>query len=153
VQFAGPVFDYPLSWEQLEKHLANDRRQVYAAIRPATTEMIGMGELYWDAEDKPRLCRILVSPDERGKGFGKQIVLDLLELAFANAAVKKVSLNVYDFNTSAIKCYEQCDFKVSPDQSMANRASWGDWQALHMRVDRETYQAILKQAGRDRKPL
>jgi RimJ/RimL family protein N-acetyltransferase len=153
VQYAGPVFEYPLSWEQLEKHLADSCRQVYAAIRPNTTETIGTGEVYWDAEDTPRLCRILVSPGERGKGLGKQIVLSLLELAFANVTVKEVSLNVYDFNTSAIKCYEQCGFKISSDQSIANRASWGDWRALHMRVDRETYQSLLKQAGRDRKPL
>ncbi len=153
VQFAGPVFKYPLDWEQMEKHLSDSRRQVYAAIRPDTTETIGMGEVFWDADDAPRLCRLFVSPEERGKGFGKQIVLDLLALAFANAAVKVVSLNVYEFNSSAIKCYEQCGFIISNDQSRTNRASWGDWKALHMRVDRETYHAVLKKADMDRKPL
>ena len=153
VQFAGPVFEYPLNWEQMEKHLADSRRQVYAAIRPDTTETIGVGEIYWDAEEKPRLCRIIVSPEERGKGFGKQIVLNLLELAFASPAVKQVSLNVYDFNSSAIKCYEQCGFKTSTDQSRAEGASWQAWKAQHMKVEREAYQEVLKQADRIRKPL
>lgn len=153
VQFAGPVFEYPLTWEQMEDHLADFRRQVYAAIRPDTTETIGIGEIYWDAEDSPRLCRILVSPEERGKGFGKEIVLSLLDLAFARAAVKQVSLNVYNFNTSAIRCYEQCGFEASTDQSMAEGASWNGWKALHMKVGRETYQALQQKTERLRKPL
>lgn len=153
VQFAGPVFEYPLNWEQLKKHMADPCRQVYAATRPDTTETIGMGEIYWDAEDAPRLCRILVSPKARGKGFGKQIVQSLLELAFVNATVKEASLNVYSFNTSAIKCYEQSGFRLSADQSMAERAGWKDWKALHMKADRETYQTLQQKADRIRKPL
>lgn len=153
VQFAGPVFHYPLSWEQLEEHIAHAQRQFYTAICPDTTEIIGVGEVVWNAENRPRLCRIMVSPAARGKGYGKQIVQSLLELAFARTEVRQVSLNVYDFNVSAIKCYEQCGFTPAADQRPAERAGWKNWQALHMTIGREIFQKRVGKAAKTRKPL
>jgi RimJ/RimL family protein N-acetyltransferase len=117
MQWAGFIFKYPLDEAQLEEYLRSAeknpaRRCIWKAVNSDTGEVIGHVELnnIYEHDRKADLCRVMVAPSHRGKGYGKQMVLKVLEFAFAELGLHRVQLGVYNFNESAIRCYETCGF-------------------------------------------
>ena len=43
----------------------------------------------------------------RGKGIGQLMMEEILKVAFDELRLHRVSLGVFDFNVSAIACYEK----------------------------------------------
>jgi RimJ/RimL family protein N-acetyltransferase len=119
LQWAGPAFRYPLDRWQLLEHLAKAEqepadRRLYKAVWVKTGQIIGHGELLTiDRRNRSAaLARILVGPPElRGRGLGTQLVRALLKVAFEELALHRLSLNVFDFNQAAIRCYEGVGFR------------------------------------------
>lgn len=113
VLFSGPVlFRHPLTEDQFPAYLGDPGRKVYAAFDNYTDALIGMGELTFSSENTVRLCRILVGNEFRGRGYGQLLTQALTQDAFANPGIQRVELNVYDANTAAIRCYQQCGFTI-----------------------------------------
>lgn len=132
IQFAGPAFSFPLTESQLENYIDNKLSLPFKVINTLSGEVIGHGEIYL-GDAIPRLCRILVAnPAFRGKGIGKQIVTALLEKAFAITDAKQVDLNVYDWNTGAIKCYESLGFKRNPGKEKEITVGGKQWISVNL---------------------
>ena len=55
---------------------------------------------------------IIVSPEKRGKGFGKQMVCKALNYAHDILGMNKVTLGVFENNEAAYNCYLSSGFKV-----------------------------------------
>lgn len=51
-------------------------------------------------------------PEYRSKGYGTEAMKLLLNFLFNEVGLRKVKLNVFDFNKRAIRCYEKSGFKV-----------------------------------------
>ena len=136
VQFAGAVvFKYPLTKEQLVTYISDDKRFAYKVIEVKTNETIGHAEIYLVKPDMSRLCRILIGRKEyREKGIGQQIIQQLKDYSFDRFNVEIVELNVYDWNTSAIKCYEKVGFKINPNQTTTTEVNGRIWTAINMRI-------------------
>lgn len=49
--------------------------------------------------------------ENRGKGYGKEALQLLVDFGFNSLNLKNINLSVFDFNKSAIKCYEKVGFK------------------------------------------
>lgn len=119
LQWAGPVFIYPLDRAQFFRHLKrmlNERPNllIYKAIDMDNGQVIGHGEIgSIDYLNRcATLCRILVGPPElRGKRFGVQLVKALLRVAFDQLGLHRVDLYVFDFNEPALRCYDAAGFK------------------------------------------
>lgn len=57
--------------------------------------------------------KILVADkNQRNKGYGKLIINALLKIGFHKMNLHRIDLGVFEFNKSAIKCYEVCGFKI-----------------------------------------
>jgi RimJ/RimL family protein N-acetyltransferase len=118
LQWAGPLFTFPLNRPQLEKYLEACRESPPARLtfRGVNTENGGvvghveLGEI--DLRNRSaRLARVLVGPENlRGKGFGRQLVHLALKVAFEKLRLHRVDLFVFDFNKPAIRCYEGLGF-------------------------------------------
>lgn len=119
LQWGGPQFDYPLNESQLEKYIENAIRDtsdtlVYKVIHKETGNVIGhisLGKI--DRKNKSaRIGKVLVGEKNlRGQGIGSLMVKELLKIAFEELKLHRVSLGVFDFNESAIACYEKVGFK------------------------------------------
>lgn len=112
-QFAGPVFAFPITHQQLNKYISENNRQIYKVIETETNKVIGHGEINRiDSMNKSaRLCRILIADKfDRNKGYGSLIIKELLKIGFVDLDLHRIDLGVFDFNVSAIKCYENCGF-------------------------------------------
>lgn len=139
MQFAGPALHFPLTAAQLDDALSDVNRHAYAVINTATGEAIGHGEVYLKS-DIAYLGRIMVGDERlRGQGSGLQIVCLLLDIAFNGLGQSKAALNVFDWNTSAIRCYEKAGFRINPGMTQERIINGQIWNALNMVLDKERW--------------
>lgn len=118
LQWGGPEFNYPLNDAQLEKYIKNANNEnaetmIYKAIDDETGKTIGhisLGKI--DRKNKSaRVGKVLAGDkNTRGKGIGQQMIKEILKIAFDELQLHRVSLGVFDFNVSAIACYEKAGF-------------------------------------------
>lgn len=137
MQFAGPSFTFPLTSEQLDKSLSDPNRFAFGVIDGNSGKMIGHAEVYLTRESA-YLGRIIIGDKRlRGMGLGQQIVSSLLDYTFDVLGQNKVQLNVFDWNTSAIKCYEKVGFRINPEKNAERIINGQNWVALNMTIDKQ----------------
>lgn len=140
MQFAGPAFTFPLNAEQLDISLSDEKRIAFRLVSNETDKSIGHSEIYL-SENSAKIARILIgNKDFRGKGLCRQIMNLLLDQAFNIFGKEIVELNVFDWNTGAIKCYEKAGFKINPDKKLERKVNGKIWIALNMIIDRIGYE-------------
>ena len=119
LQWGGPNFTFPLDEDQLGVYLKdanNDDSEVliYSVFDRETETVIGhisLGKID-RGNNSARVGKVLVGDKNvRGKGIGKQMMTEILKVAFDELHLHRVSLGVFDFNSSAIACYEKAGFK------------------------------------------
>lgn len=152
IQFSGGIFKYPIDKEQIKKYLDDGLRHSFKVICTESSDngllntqiIIGMAEIYCEDNQTAKLCRILIGhPDMRGKGLGKEIIRLLLKKSFEDMACEYVHLNVYDWNTGAIKCYEQVGFTKNPLINQHHIMVDGkQWTTINMSIDKPRWQSI-----------
>ena len=139
VQFAGTIFTYPLDNKQLEKYIHDPQRKAFKVITKETGEVIGNVELNLENQN-PRLSRLIIgNKSYRGKKIGKQIIQKLLEMAFMHYKAEFVDVNVYDWNLSAMRCYESVGFEDTTDESYSHEMNFKIWTAINMSVTKEAW--------------
>jgi len=139
VQFSGPGFHYPLDEDQLEAYIENANKEdsdkrVYKVVDSESGAVVGhisLGRI--DHKNRSaRIGRVLVGdPNVRGKGIGQQMIREILTIAFDELQLHRVSLGVFDFNTSAIACYEKSGFikeGLLRDSRKVGDTYWSLWE-------------------------
>lgn len=119
LQWAGPGLTYPLTEDQLRLLLqsasgTSPSAYPHSARSRSDGRIIGHGELgFVDRRNlSAELMRILVGPaDLRGKGYGEALVRELVRIGFRELGLHRLDLKVFDFNRSAIRCYERVGFR------------------------------------------
>ncbi|MEJ2879951.1 GNAT family N-acetyltransferase [Pedobacter sp. GR22-6] len=133
VQVAGPVFSFPLTEEQLINYLADSNRHAFSVVDADTDVTIGHAEVYVTAEGTAKICRVLIGEESsRGKGLGKELIILLVKFSVKDIGLSNIELNVYDWNTQAIKCYEQVGFVFNPDRVTTIEVKGETWRSLNM---------------------
>ncbi len=95
-QFAGPMFSFPISDEQLEEYINMKDRTPLKVVLESTNKSIGHCELNYES-GRHRLSRILIGDKTlRGQGIGESVVRQMVNLLFENAKVNEVDLNVFE---------------------------------------------------------
>ncbi len=114
VQFAGTIFEYPLTEEQLKKYHATPNRKAFTVHLQATNTVIGHCELgNIDLRNRTAtFCRLLIGEKTlRGKGFGQEAVVETLRYGFEELGLHRIELNVFAFNKGAIALYKKIGFQ------------------------------------------
>lgn len=137
MQFAGPLLHFPLRTAQLEIYIKEKKRYAFKVVDLFTYNSIGHGEIYLSSNNVASLCRILIGdPALRGKGYGYQVVQQLLSISFSQLNVQKVMLNVFDWNTGAIRCYEKAGFSIDETNTQQRDVNGKKWTALNMTLSK-----------------
>lgn len=138
-QFAGPIFTYPVTDDQLITYINDVRRIAFKINHSVTGEVIEHCELNFE-NDLPRLSRILIADSNvRGKGFGKLVVHKMLEQLFVARNFESADLNVFDWNKNAIRCYEKVGFVINPAIVNKQINNGETWTALNMVISKESW--------------
>jgi RimJ/RimL family protein N-acetyltransferase len=91
-----------------------------------------------------RIGRVLVGEMEnRNKGIGLQMVNHLLEIAFNKLHLHRIDLGVFDFNKSAIACYEKAGFIIEGKFRDCRKIDEQYWSLINMSILEEEYKNIF----------
>jgi RimJ/RimL family protein N-acetyltransferase len=134
-QWAGLFFEHPLDERQLDDYLRSTgpTRKIFTAVERDTGAVVGHGEL--DRIEPGRsahVCRVIVSPERRGRGIGTAIMKELCRIAFDELRVSRLTLNVYEWNAAAIASYEKVGFRTREAHAIGD----GDWAYHSMELRR-----------------
>ncbi|XQY90499.1 GNAT family N-acetyltransferase [Metabacillus sp. HB246100] len=139
MQWGGPAFQYPLDEKQLEDYLHEANKPdstsyIYSVLSEETEELIGHISLSQidRKHESARIGKVLVGKQrERGRGVGAQMVEEIVGIAFEELKLHRVSLGVFDFNHSAISCYEKVGFQkegLLRDYRKCGNEFWSLWE-------------------------
>jgi RimJ/RimL family protein N-acetyltransferase len=109
--WGGRTFNYPLTEQQLENYIGSDVL-IYRVVHEDSGEVIGHINLTMDRiNNSGRIGKVLIGDSSlKGHGIGKMMVQKVLNIAFGQLKLHRVSLGVFDFNLAAIACYERAGF-------------------------------------------
>ena len=158
LQWAGPDFKYPLNREQLNEHLMGAQGElpsklIYKVVDSENGTAIGHIELA--AIDRcngsARVCRVLVGdPSCRGRGIGTVMMEKIVEIGFRRLGLHRIELAVFDFNTSAIRCYEKVGFVKEGHLRECRKADDGYWSFYIMAIVRHEWESSRSELGTER---
>ncbi len=80
----------------------------------------------------------------RGKGIGQNMMRAVLEIAFGNLKLHRVSLGVFEFNESAIATYEKVGFTLEGTLRDARKIEDEYWNLCEMSVLAHEWEQKLK---------
>ncbi len=112
LQFAGPIYLFPLNEKQLMETLDSKDYLLLRAIDTKAGNIIGHCQFMRVDKNKQQasIGRILINPNFRGKGFGVQLINEMKIFAKDKLNLLKIDLRVFDFNTAALHCYSKAGF-------------------------------------------
>jgi ribosomal-protein-alanine N-acetyltransferase len=110
--WGGLRFRYPFSRESFLEDVYWDRMPTFVLFDVAGA-MVGFGQTY-EKEGRGHLARLIVSPGQRGKGYGTALVEQLGEKARELFSCSGCSLYVMRGNDVATRCYSKAGFEEAP---------------------------------------
>ncbi|WP_346913133.1 GNAT family protein [Clostridium sp.] len=143
LQWAGPLYEYPLTLSQVEKYFLDEENKevvdtyIYKIVTISTGDIIGTVELREvDRENNiARVCRFLIGEEkERGNGIGALALREILRIGFEDKSYEKITLGVFDFNKGAVRCYEKVGFVIEKLLKDARKAKDGYWSLYEMSI-------------------
>lgn len=150
LQWSGPLYKYPLTKEQLQKYFDDYVYKeaaslfVYKIIDAKNEQMIGTVEL--DVRDsinkEGRVSRFLIGEENlRGKSYGREALKELVRIGFEQLQLNKITLGVFDFNITAIKCYKSAGFNIEGLKENYRKAEKGYWNLYDMAITKKQWEA------------
>lgn len=113
-KYEEAIKDPDEKWQQsLEK--AERKETSIILFVESGNKVIGLAGAFFDINDKAKgamIYGVYVTNEFRGKGIGKQLILQLINKIKAVPGITKVSLMVNQDEIPAIKVYEKNGFKV-----------------------------------------
>lgn len=131
IQFAGPIFSFPIDQKQVENYLSKPNRTVFKIDNENQT--IGTAEISSEKENVAKLARILIGEKSmRGKGIGTELINKLGNYAFDELNKSEIILNVYSWNIGAIKCYEKAGYSKTDNPPTKITVGIEEWESIEM---------------------
>ena len=140
---AGRFPSYPLTAEKLIFQLestADPRCLNMTALSEKDEAIAFLSIRLLPKNDEARLCSIVVSDRERGRGLGRQLITAAAEYAFSVLSAKKISIAVFSQNEKAIACYRSVGFRFDEGMPDETRVCAGEvWTLRHMILEKTAF--------------
>ena len=138
ITIAGNYFSYPLTADQLHAYLDDEKSYSFNIIDTAENKTIGHAEICNQGNAIFKIDKLLIGDrSSRGKGLCQPIMQALVDYAFTKLHASIIELNVFDWNISAIKCYERTGFIINPRKTALFEVGDKKWTALNMSIEKE----------------
>ncbi len=121
INWSGSLFSYPLTISSLEWYLkdTNDLQKsdafVYKVVNTTLGQTIGHISLGGISRKNRsgRISRVLIGHQaSKGKGYCRQMIEAVSAIGFDDLKLHRISLGVYNNNTSAIRCYQSAGYSI-----------------------------------------
>lgn len=138
-QWCADRYDkFPISSDDMNSYYKqyDDNERLWAMTAFDYTDIVGHFIMRFPDNhsfDEIRLGFVIIDNKKRGKGYGKNMLNLAINYAFDIVKVNKVSLGVFENNTSALKCYESCGFKKIKLEKTESYCCMGEiWNCIEM---------------------
>lgn len=143
INWSGSLFSFPLTQSSMEWYIkdTNDVEKsdaiVYKAVDSDTGETVGHISLGGISRKNKsaRISRVLIGDDaNKGKGYCKQMITEILKVGFDQMQLHRISLGVYDYNVAALKCYQSAGFNIEGTmrEVLLHDGKW--WSLIEMGI-------------------
>ena len=144
VQIAGRQMQFPVTAEQLDLSQSDKNRFAFSIVWNETNQSIGHCELYL-LENSARIDRIIIGDKSmKGKGICGMLMSLLLQYGFRELKLPMLELNVFDWNTAAIRCYEKAGFVIEHGNTHERKINGQTWIALNMTIEKQKWKMRKK---------
>lgn len=148
MQWAGPAYNFPFTEEQMLEELNKAEKEcnklIYSVLEKKEKIIIGHCQVLIDKKNNSaRFGKILIGNTTfRGKGFGQQLIKELLKISFVELKLHRIDLGVFEFNTNAIRVYEKSGF--IKEGLLRDYRKVGDkyWSLLNMSILENEYNEL-----------
>jgi len=131
ITIAGNYFTFPLTQGQLNNYLADKNSIAFSIVTTTENRVTGHAEIIIVNENLCKIDKLIIGASNRGKGIGSLVIKQLLDYCFTQLYAGAVELNVFEWNSSAIKCYLLAGF-VDTGKRMQMQVHNETWTALNM---------------------
>lgn len=139
ITIAGTEFTFPLTHDQLQHYVLVSNSHLFNVVDIADRKVVGHAQLILSGDGMYKIDKLIIGDkSNRGKGTGQAAINALLEYAFETLNAEIVELNVFDWNTAGIRCYEKCGFKVNPEKKQVFKVGDENWNTINMIVRKAT---------------
>ncbi|WP_267880372.1 GNAT family N-acetyltransferase [Sinorhizobium meliloti] len=90
-----------------------------------------------------RIGRVMVAPTMRGQGLAKSLLEAALEQAFSHPEIERTELNVYSWNSAAIRTYNKVGFFHEGVRRSSVKVGDERWDTAIMSMLRSEWEAGL----------
>ncbi|HJW55363.1 MAG TPA: GNAT family N-acetyltransferase [Burkholderiaceae bacterium] len=115
-RWAGPHFRFPFVSQELPELLAVPNSCSFSMAQ-GNGVLLGFGQFWRRDERSVHLGRIIVSPHERGRGYGKTLCNLLIAEALNATNAGTITLRVYRDNAPAFSIYSNLGFLIVESES------------------------------------
>lgn len=142
-QWGGPKRRFPLDEPQMAALLAETAgeqpgRRIWAGERQGSLVAMASAVLDWD-QGNALLTMVGVAPGARGQGLAAPFIRKVVQAVFQEPAFERLELNVYTFNTAAIRTYDALGFVREGVRRSMVRVGDERWDAAHYSMLRTEY--------------
>jgi RimJ/RimL family protein N-acetyltransferase len=142
ITIAGTAWSHPLTAAQLQQYLDDPKSHSFNVVETDQDVVVGHAEIILANDNTCKIDKLLVDPSYRGKGICRPLINKLLDYAFDELPVDIVELNVFDWNTAAIRCYEKSGFSFNHEKKQLFPLVDQTWTAINMSISRELFLLI-----------
>ncbi|WP_150467982.1 GNAT family N-acetyltransferase [Francisella sp. SYW-9] len=134
-QFGGINYKFPLDSNQIIQTMES-RSNLLFNVLDNNGKSIGHCQIIrLDQKNrKASIGRLLIYKEYRSKGYGKLMIQGLLGFA-KSIGLQYITLRVFDFNISAIKCYENMGFKKIFEEYLDIKDLEEKWKIISMEIE------------------
>jgi len=142
-RWVSPSASGPITADVVNEWLKPGGRAFVLTNRDVATP-VGYGEInpMRSYRDHDWLGHLIVRPNERGRGIGRVLVVELLRHAFGERGVRKVSLVVFPGNLPAIRCYLAVGFHMRGEEFHRFGGSSRAHRLIHLQMDRDCFESM-----------
>ena len=104
-QWMGTMIPFPLTVQVLQ-----DLEGIFSIFEGQ--EFVGLIQKIRLEDKNLHIGRFFINPQKQGQGLGSQTLRKFVSLAFENADIDSISLNVYEANQTAYNLYQKEGFEI-----------------------------------------
>ena len=124
-------------YEKIEKETEESKSMFYFTIRMRTDDrLIGFAELFWIewANGSGRIELGIGDIEDRRQGFGTEALKMLLRYTFAELNLYRLSADVPEYNSAAIRLFKKCGFVEEVRRRQAVNRYGRRWDLIQMGI-------------------
>lgn len=127
--------EFPITAEDMNR--LYDNLKIYSLTAFDETGVVGHLTMRFprDGFDEVRFGFVIVDCEKRGRGYGKEMLSLAVKFAIEFLKVGKISLGVFENNTTALQCYKAVGFKVVERDNVESYRCLGEiWNCIEMEI-------------------